>query len=100
MSPMGDEATAHSEQERSKPARGNRLQEEVTELQERWEALGEELEAKRRRLTLAEATVELMQQGDKAAAPKDGVAAKGAGKLRSEDEEYASHAAQASIGIR
>jgi hypothetical protein len=34
----------------------------VTELQGRWEALGEELEAKRRRLRLAEATWELIRQ--------------------------------------
>jgi hypothetical protein len=39
-----------------------RLRAEVTELQGRWDALGEELEAKRRRLELAEATVELLQR--------------------------------------
>jgi hypothetical protein len=39
-----------------------RLRGEVTGLQERWEALGEELEAKQRRLRLAEATVELLTQ--------------------------------------
>jgi hypothetical protein len=39
-----------------------RLRGEVTELHGRWEALGEELEAKRRRLRLAEATVNLMQR--------------------------------------
>jgi predicted nucleic acid-binding Zn-ribbon protein len=39
-----------------------RLRGELTELHGRWEALGEELEAKRRRLRLAEATVDLMKR--------------------------------------
>jgi hypothetical protein len=50
----------------------DRLRAEVTELQGRWEALGEKLEAKRWRLRLAEATVKLLQrQDDKAAAPEE-----------------------------
>jgi hypothetical protein len=44
-----------------------RLRAEVTELQGRWEALGEELEAKRRKFRLAEATVELLQRQQEAA---------------------------------
>jgi chromosome segregation ATPase len=44
------------------------LRGEVTEVQGRWEALGEELEAKRRRLRLAEATVELAQRRQEEAA--------------------------------
>jgi hypothetical protein len=35
----------------------------VAELQGRWEALSEELEAQRRRLVLAEATLNLVQSG-------------------------------------
>jgi hypothetical protein len=40
----------------------DRLRGEVTELQAQWEALVEELEAKRCSLSLAEATVELVRQ--------------------------------------
>jgi hypothetical protein len=40
----------------------DRLRGEVTELQGRWEALGEELEAKLQRLKLVEATLELVRQ--------------------------------------
>jgi hypothetical protein len=47
--------------------------EEVTELQGRWEALGEELEAMRQRLGLAEAPVELMQRrGEEAEQGEEG----------------------------
>jgi hypothetical protein len=56
---MGD-AMAISEEESLAPLVGlvKRLRGEVTELQGRREALGEELEGKRRKLRLAEATVE------------------------------------------
>jgi hypothetical protein len=48
-----------------------RLRGEVTELPGRWEALGEELEAKRGRLRLAEATLELMKRREEEAAPEE-----------------------------
>jgi hypothetical protein len=63
-----DDAPAQGDEGRLAPLVGlvERLRAEVTELQGRWEALGEELEAKRRRLGLAEATRELinMRQED------------------------------------
>jgi hypothetical protein len=53
-----------------------RLRGEVTELQAQWEALVEELEAKRRSLSLAEATVELVRQwGERVAQVDEGVTA-------------------------
>jgi hypothetical protein len=83
-----------------------RLREEVEELQERWEALerweelGEELEATRLRLRVAEATVELLlerrRQEEVAQEEKGG--AEGGGAMRAEDEESVS--AQASVGVR
>jgi hypothetical protein len=91
---MDDEATARSDQAPSDP----RLQEEVTELQGRWEALGEELEAERRKFRLAEATVELLERQDEEAALRDKEGAAGAGVLQSEDDEDASQAAQVSVG--
>jgi hypothetical protein len=56
---MGDEATTQSDQAPLAPLVGlvDRLRAEVMEMEGRWEALGEELEAKRRKLRLAEATV-------------------------------------------
>jgi hypothetical protein len=74
----------------------DRLRADVTELQDRWEALGEELEAKQRSLRLAEATVELMKrrQGMAAAAQAEGP--EGGGVPRAEVEEDVSQTAQAS----
>jgi hypothetical protein len=95
---MGD-APAHSEEAALAPLLGlvERLQGQVTELQGRWEALGEELEAKRRRLRLAEATVELMQRrGEEAAQEEEGGKLGADGTLRVEDGESLS--AQASAG--
>jgi hypothetical protein len=91
----------------------DRLRGDVTELQEEWEALrsealqealGEELEGKRGRLKLAEATMELVLQRQQAEKdddddddeeeedePAGGVA------LRAGDEESVSQAAQASV---
>jgi hypothetical protein len=66
---MGDNATAESSEGMPlTPLLGlvEGLRAEVTQLQGRWEALGEELEAKRRRLGLAEATVELVQRRQEA----------------------------------
>jgi hypothetical protein len=74
-----------------------RLRAEVTELQGRWEALGEELEAKRRRLSLAEATVELMlprQEEAKEEEEREGV--KGVGAPHAETAQFVS--GQASVG--
>jgi hypothetical protein len=81
-----------------------RLRVEVTELQ--GEGLGEELEAKRERLRLAEATMELVQQRQEKTAQQDDdegeddkgheeEAPPGDGALGAEDEE--SRAAQASV---
>jgi chromosome segregation ATPase len=91
---MGD-ATAQGDEARLAPLVGlvERLRAEVTELQGRWEALGEELEAKRRRLGLAEATVELLQRRQEEAASEEGTAG---GGMRTEDDECASEGAQAS----
>jgi hypothetical protein len=77
----------------------DRLRGEVTELQGRWEALGEELEAKRRRLRLAEATMQLMQRrGEEAAEEEKG--AEGGGALRAEEERhYESPAGKASVVV-
>jgi hypothetical protein len=78
-----------------------RLRAEVTELQGRWEALGEELEAKRRRLRLAEATVELMQRRQEEAGSIAGGGGSGRGggcvpRMR----RHVSQAAQASVGCQ
>jgi hypothetical protein len=75
-----------------------RLRAEVTELQGRWEALGEELEAKRRSLRLAEATVELLQRRHHESARSE--VEGGDGMLRPEDEDYASQTAQVNMGSR
>jgi hypothetical protein len=76
---MGD-ATAPSDEARLAPLVGlvDRLRAEVMELQGRWKALGEELEAKRRRLGLAEATMELLQRRQEEAA-SEGVECVGGG---------------------
>jgi hypothetical protein len=99
---VGDEATAaHSEETPLAPLVGlvERLRGEVTELQGRREALGEELEAKRRRLRLAEATVELLQRrGEEEAGQEEEGGPGGRGALRADAEEYVSQAAQASVG--
>jgi hypothetical protein len=93
-------ASAHSHEERLAPLVGlvDRLREELTELQWRGEALGEELEAKRLRLRLAEATVELLQRprGEEAA-PSLEARVEGGGVLDAGEEEYASQAPQASV---
>jgi chromosome segregation ATPase len=68
-----------------------RLRGEVTELQGRWEALGEELEAKRQRLRLAEATVEMIKRREEEALQEE---------KDLEHEEAVSQAAQASRGKR
>jgi hypothetical protein len=49
-----------------------RLRAEVTKLQERWEELNEDLEDKKRRLRLAEATVELMHRRQEEGPAGDG----------------------------
>jgi hypothetical protein len=67
-----------------------RLRAEVTELQGRWEALGEELEAKRQRLRLAEATMELMERQQEEKAGNGAVHAEGG-------LEDVPHPAQASV---
>jgi TolA-binding protein len=56
------------------PLRGlvERLREEVEEMQERLEDLSEELEAKRRRLKLAEATLELQLRPETVSSGEDG----------------------------
>jgi hypothetical protein len=108
---MGDDASAHNDEAPLAPLLGlvDRLRGEVTELQGRWEALGEELEAKRRRLKLAEATVELLQRrGEEEEAIQEGEnhdadvnkeGAEGGGALDTEEEEeHVSQAAQASAG--
>jgi hypothetical protein len=94
---VGDEATAHSERLAPLVSLVNRLRGEVTELQGRWEALGEDLEAKRRRLRLAEATTELVQRREgEAAGAEGGKESAGDGTMRA--EEHGSHAGQASVG--
>jgi hypothetical protein len=76
-----------------------RLRGEVTELHKRWEALGEELEAKRRRLRLAEATVELVQRRQEEPAQEGGE--EGEAEGGAEGGEPASQAAaQASVGYQ
>jgi hypothetical protein len=85
-----------------------RLRGEMVELQGRWEALGEELETQRRRLRLAEATVELMQRRQKEKAPQEQddddshaeeERRKAAGMPCAEKEEQVSQPAQASVGF-
>jgi hypothetical protein len=74
-----------------------RLRAEVTELQGPWVALGEELEAKRRRLRLAEATVEVVQRrGKEAAREEEGEGPGGDGALYAEAEKAVS--AQVRVG--
>jgi hypothetical protein len=73
-----------------------RLRGEMTELQRRWVALGEELETKRWKLVLAEATVELMQRREEEEAP-EGEGPAGGGLPRAEDGENVSQAPQASV---
>jgi hypothetical protein len=95
------EGTAHSDAGRvMAPLAGlvERLRGEVTELQGRWEALGEELEAKRRRLRLAEATMELMQLRQEEAVHLEEERPGGGGAMTAELEEDVSQAAQASVG--
>jgi hypothetical protein len=81
-----------------------RLRAEVTELEERWETLGGELEAKRRRLKLAEATVELVEGRQEEKQTQGGLLLAGAelpargGTLRAEEEECTSQSTQASVG--
>jgi chromosome segregation ATPase len=86
-----------------------RLRAEVTELQERWETLSEELEAKRQKLRLAEATVEALQRRGRAAAPsqekeqeeeeeEEEKPAGGGGRHAEVIPENMSQAAQASVG--
>jgi hypothetical protein len=75
-----------------------RLRGEFTELQGRWEALGEELEAKRRRLRLAEATVELMQRQRQKGVARQEDGAEECGPSRAEEERhYKSQAGKASF---
>jgi hypothetical protein len=90
------------EDERLAPLVGlvDRLRGEVTELQGRLEALGEELEAKRRRLSLAEATMELMRRRQEEAAPEEQAEPAGGGLLCALGEEHVSQAAQASGDTR
>jgi hypothetical protein len=72
----------------------------VAELQGRWEAMGEELEAKRRRLTLAEATLNLTQSEPKEeTAPALQETGPAGGGLHAGEEEGVSKASQASVGI-
>jgi hypothetical protein len=99
---MGDATIPHSHEDHLAPLVGlvDRLRAEVTELQWRWEALGEELEVKRRRLRLAEATVELMERGQEeeaAPASQEELPAEGAA-VHAGEEEGVSQAAQASVG--
>jgi hypothetical protein len=75
------------EEERLAPLRGL-----VTQLRAEVEALDKELEAKRRRLRLAEATLEREQ------APQEGERDEGGDILPDHDEDYVSSAAQASLG--
>jgi hypothetical protein len=98
---MGD-AMGPSHERRLAPLVGlvDRLRAEVTELQGRWEALGEELEAKRRRLGLAEAAVELLQRRQEEAASEEGEEGAAGGGVRAEDDECASEGAQASVRYR
>jgi hypothetical protein len=97
-----DEKDQEQEQEPLAPLVGlvERLRGEVTELQEEWEALGEELETQRRRLRLAEATVEMMQRRQKEAAPSQEVeGAGGGGAMLADDDKDVPQAAQASVGL-
>jgi hypothetical protein len=93
---MGDNAPAQGDEDLA-PLMGlvERLRGEVTVLQE---ALGEELKVKRRRLRLAEATVELLQaRGEEAAQGEEGGAEGGAAlRMGVKEEEDASQAGQAS----
>jgi hypothetical protein len=80
----------------------DRVRTEITELQGRWEALGEELEATRRSLRLAEATLERMQlplvlatQEEVMVEEEEG--AQGCVVLCVGDEELMSQAGQASV---
>jgi hypothetical protein len=59
---MADDARAHSDDPLLTPLVGlvDRLRAEVEELQGRWEALGEELEGKRRRLRLGGHRAEIL----------------------------------------
>jgi hypothetical protein len=68
----------------------------VTQLQGLWEALGEELEAKRGRLRLAEAILELRQRREEEAAPEEQAEPEAGGLPRDPREEHASQADQAS----
>jgi hypothetical protein len=68
----------------------------VTELHGQWEALGEELEAKRGQLRLVEATVEIIQQRrGEGAVPGERVEPAGGGLSRALGDEHVSQAAQA-----
>jgi hypothetical protein len=92
---QGDEATLA-------PLTGlvDRLRGKVTELQGRWEALGEELEAKRRRLRLAEATMELLQRRGDEAEQEEEKGAEGGGASRAEEERhYETHTGKASVVV-
>jgi hypothetical protein len=97
---MGDDATAHDDWDPLAPLVGlvEQLRTDVTALQGRWEALGEELETKRRRLKLAEATVELLQARAEEAAHGEERGAEGGRALRMgvKEEKDASQAGEAS----
>jgi hypothetical protein len=92
---MGD-ARAQGDVKRLAPLVGlvERLRAGVTELQGRWEALGKELEAKRRELGSAEASMEVMKTRQEEAAVEEGEGAAGDGVVRAEDQECVSQAAQ------
>jgi hypothetical protein len=94
---MGDDATVTSDEGPLAPlvALVNRLRADVAELQGRWEELGEELEAKRRRLGLAEVTMERIKQRQEEA-PQAEEGQEGLEGVRAQDEENVSQAAQAS----
>jgi hypothetical protein len=74
-----------------------RLRGEVTELQAQWEALGEELEAKRRRLRLAEATVKLMQRREEEKFAQEDEGAGGGESMRAEEVSHESPAVRANV---
>jgi hypothetical protein len=95
---MGD-ATGPSDEDRLAPLVGlvERLRAEMTELPGGWEALGEELEAKRRRLGLAAATVELLRRQEEVASEEAMEGAAGGEARHVGDQECVSEAAQASV---
>jgi chromosome segregation ATPase len=89
-----DDTAAHGDEALLAPLVGlvDRLRGEVTELRGQWEALGQELDDKARRLNYAEATLELLQRQREEKVEEEDAWSEG------KDEEDASQTGQASVG--